>query len=153
MLEVEASKYAADLVDRSTDVDAGVFAEVGQAALLKLDGCRLVDDPQFFDRLLIGDLFAVKPEQFTQCGGIELVGLFLTGVFGLNQDKSLAAEVFEHFEQPVVEAADFDDRPVAAVFLEASLGQPLKELKQFVWPGADLSSQNNVAILISQVDG
>ena len=99
-----------------------------------------MDDAKFFDRLLVSESVAVKPKQFTQRSCIAAIGLFLAGIFRLDEDNLFAAEVLENFHQPVVKATDFNDRPESAVFRQASLSQLFEEGDDFLGARADLSS-------------
>ena len=152
VLQVVTTKDAANPVDGAAYLDAGVFAKTGQPSLVILLGAGLEDDLELFDGLLICDLVAVKPKQFTECSRITFVRFSFVGVFGLDKQDFVAAEVLEHLDQPFVEATDFDDRPETAVRFQASLRQSLKELGNFFRFGTDLSPEDNVAVLISQVD-
>jgi hypothetical protein len=134
-------------------LNPGVFAQARQSPLLTLNAGPLVNDFQFFDWLLIDDLIAVQPEQFTQRRRITFVRFSFVGFFGLDQQDSLAAKVLEHFDQPVVEATDFQNRPEATALFGTLGGQLSEKLDSFFRSRADLSPQDHVTVCVSQVDG
>jgi hypothetical protein len=146
------TEYRPDLIDGSSAVGAGVFAERGQSSLPELDGCRLFDDAEFCDWLAVSDSVAIQPEQFTQLGCIASIGFSFAGIFGLDQHDFLATEVLEHLDQPIVKSTDFDDRLEAAAFFSAAGGQFLKETNHFLGLGANLFTKQDVSNFITQAD-
>lgn len=134
------------LVDRTTATGPGVFSQCGEPALLLDDGAGDIDDPEFVDVFTFGDAIAEQPQLVTELGRITAVRFAAVGLFGLHQYNSVAAEVLQYFEQPVVEAANFHDGPEAAIVFSISSCQSLEKFEQFIWVGAYLSAEYDITI-------
>ena len=65
--------------------------------------------PQTADRLALQQTGSVNPQQFAERRGVATIGLTPLPFFRLDEDHLLATVVFEHVDQPIVEAADFED--------------------------------------------
>ena len=81
----------------------------------------------------------IDPENFGQGRGVAAVGLLFRSLFRLDQHGLLAVVLVEHFQQPVVEAADFQNRHKAALG-DRITAQLLQERLDPPPLGADLST-------------
>ena len=152
MLQIVTTQDVLDLVDGPCLIGPGNFAEGRQSPQRVLRRGRNGYQLEFVDRLVRCQPVAVQPQQFAQFGGVSSIGLLSGTVFGLDQDDPLAAKVPEHLDQPVVKPADFDNRPESTALLNSHASQHLKELYDFLRPGADLLAQDHITVCISQAN-
>ena len=62
----------------------------------------------------------------------------------------MAAVIFKHADQPIVESADFQYRNELVAGSQTISRQPLKEIAQLLRLRRDLASQDDVAVFITK---
>lgn len=142
---------AFDFVDDSRALSNQVLAKVGELPDLGIFGIGGKNASNAVGSLSALEPFAVVPEEFAECVGITFVGFFVRGMVGLNDDDFVAIDFFEFFEEPIVEAADFDDSHEAAM-LSGFFSELLKKIVTSVMIGANLFFLNDISVFVSQID-
>ena len=94
----------------------------------------------------------VDPQQAAELMGVAAVGFLLRPFLGLDQHRLSAAVLGQHFQQPVVEAADFDDRYESA-FRFGESPQFLEKRPHTLPFRANLPSQDDVPRFIANTHG
>ena len=145
-----AAENLPDLVDHACPRHTGILAECCQAPILLIGRGRDIDLPQTTDRLALQQPGAVRPQQFAQRGCIASIRFSFLSFFGLNHDHLLAAVVIQHPDQPIVEAADFEDNHELLATLQTLAGELLEECMDFLWPRRDLPSQQDITGFVSK---
>ena len=108
--------------------------------------------PQALHALPAQQPLPVDPQQLAQPVGVAPIGFLPRPSLRLNQQHLATAPAGQAFEQPIVEAADFHERHIAAVG-SAALSQ-LAEIAFHGPPlGAHLPALDHRALLVSQIDG
>ncbi len=111
-LQIEPSQNMFDAVGRSSSHLAGVFAEQGQALVFRVDFRWQDDLADAANGLAESQSVLVDPEQFRKGMSIAAIGFYLRFFCWLDEDGLNAAVLGQQFQEPVIEAADFDDRNV-----------------------------------------
>jgi hypothetical protein len=84
--------------------------------------------------------------------GVAAVGFLFRSLFNLDQDRFSAAVLGQHFQQPVVEAANFDDRHEPA-FRFGEPSQFVEKRSNTVPFGRNLPPKNDIPRLIANTHG
>ncbi len=152
LFEVVLPQQVFDPVDRPRPLPAQALPHRRQLPILGFTLGGRLHAPHAFHPLPRQQPPAVDPQQPAELVGVAAVGLLLGPLFHLNEHRFAAAVLGQHFQQPVVEAADFDDCRKPPV----GLGKPPQFVEKPPHPlpfRRNLPSQHGIAGLIADTDG
>jgi len=141
-----------DLVDGLRAVFHQVLPEIGELSDLGIGRIGGENATNTIGTLPSLESLTVVPKEFAEGIGITFVGLVHGGIFGLNDNDFGASGLLEFFEEPVVEAADFDDCHVATMFA-CLLGKVGEKVVNVGVIGTDLSFLHDISLFVSDIDG
>ena len=99
--------------------------------------------------LAFGEAFPIEPQQVGQLLCIATIGLLLGWLFRVNQHDFAALPYTERSDQPVVEAANFENRHEIRIHL----GELLEERFDLFRSSTDLSTELGVSIFVTNTNG
>ncbi len=141
-----------DLVDRPRPLPAHPLPHGCQLPIFGLTLRRRLDATHAFHPSARQQPTAVDPQQAAELVGVATVGLLLGPLFRLDQHRFPAAVLAQHFQKPVVEPADFEDRREPPL----GVGEPPQVFEERPHPTPfrrNLPSQHGIPGLIADTDG
>ena len=152
LLHIVLVENAFDLVDDSCALPHQMLPEVGELSNLGVLRIGRKNASNAIGTLSTAKPIPVIPEQLAEGVGVTFVGFMHGGVIGLNDDDFGTAGFSEFVEEPVVEAANFDDGHVATVF-SCFFDESGEKFVNIVTIGTDLAFLHDIALFISDIDG
>ncbi len=128
------------------------FPQRGQLTIPTLLALRREHPSHLVDGLAFQQPFSVDPQQLTQRVGVPAVGLLLGPLLGLDQHRLPATVFLQHFEQPIVEPANLQNRHKPSLRLRP-LAEPREKRPHTLPFRAHLTLLEHVALLVADIHG
>jgi len=110
LLDVQPPQDVLHAVDGPREVDRHVQTELGEPAVLALGWLRWHDPPQSLHLATRQQPPAVQPQQFAELIGVAAIRLPRASFLGLNQHHFATTELGQQLREPIMEAANLEDR-------------------------------------------
>jgi len=143
---------AFDLIDVLGALSYQMLPEVGELPNLGIGGIGWKNATDAVGTLTALEPLTVVPKKYAEGVCIAFVGLVHSGVIGLDDNDFRTTALLEFGKEPVVEATDFDDCHVAAMFA-CLLGKGNEKFVNVSMIGTDLSFLHDFSLFVPDIDG